>query len=202
MFMLAHFQKAAIRMFSDRLVAIVSRLDIKDMEAHNTFRRDIRLALENFLRFEHRYWFHEISNQAQTRELFQMTQRHLGLDALFDEVREELQDMSSFLDVDATRRQNETVVRLTVVTIMGLIGTIVTGFLGMNIIAWADQPAEWRIGVFFLVLVPTMLLTLYLVIKSRRLSEFLDALSDDNVPVGDKLKAVRRLWRKGRRKTP
>lgn len=194
LFMVAHFQKAAIRMFSDRLVAIVSQLDVKDAEANRVFRRDIRLALENFLRFEHRYWFHEISNQAQTRELFQMTQRHLDLDALFAEVREELHDMSNFLDVEAMRRQNETVVRLTVVTIFSLIGTIVTGFLGMNIFAWAEQPVEFRIGVFFLVLVPTALLTLFLVMKSRRLSEFLDTLSDESLSAWGRVKAVAHLW--------
>ena len=197
LFLVAHFQKAAIRMFSDRLVAIVSQLDVKDAEATRVFRRDIRLALENFLRFEHRYWFHEISNQAQTRELFQMTQRHLQLDSLFAEVREELHDMSNFLDVDAMRRQNETVVRLTVVTIFGLIGTIVTGFLGMNLFSWSDQPAAWRFGMFFLVLVPTLLLTLYMVTKSRRLSEFLDALSDEGLSVREKFKALWRVWRHG-----
>jgi hypothetical protein len=196
LFMVAHFQKAALRMFSDRLVAIVSALDVKDLEAKSVFRRDIRLALENFLRFEHRYWFHEISNQAQARELFQMTQRHLELDALHHEVRQELHDMSEFLDVEAMRRQNETVVRLTVVTIFGLIGTIVTGFLGMNIIAWAEQPAYWRIAAFLLVLVPTALLTLFMVMRSRRLSEFLDTLSDETLPTSQKLKALGRVWRR------
>ena len=77
LFLVAHFQKAALHMFSDRLVAAVSRLDITDAEANRIFRRDIRHALENFLRFEHRYWFQEISNQAQARELYLMTRQHL-----------------------------------------------------------------------------------------------------------------------------
>jgi hypothetical protein len=102
----------------------------------------------SFLRFEHRYWFHEISNQAQARELFLMTRQHLALDLLYRDIREELQDMGNFLDVDAMRRQNETVVRLTVVTIFGLIGTVSTGFLGMNLLAWAEQPTNWRILAF------------------------------------------------------
>lgn len=196
LFMVAHFQKAAIRMFSDRLVAIVGRLDVKDADANAIFRREIRLALENFLRFEHRYWFHEISNHAQARELFDMTRRHLGLDALFREVREELHDMSSFLDVEAMRRQNETVVRLTVVTIFGLVGTIVTGFLGMNVIAWAEESVSWRVGSFFTILASTMLLTLYMVMKSRRLSEFLDALSDEGLTVREKFSSFFRVWRR------
>jgi Mg2+ and Co2+ transporter CorA len=175
----------------------VSRLDIADPHANRVFRRAIREALENFLRFEHRYWFHEISNQAQARELFQLTRRHLELDALYEEVREELQDMGSYLEVDALRRQNESVVRLTVVTIFGLVGTVATGFLGMNLFAWGDQAAPWRMAAFLVVFVPVLLLTLFTVVKSRRLSEFLDALADETATLADKWAAFRNVWRKG-----
>jgi hypothetical protein len=196
LFLVAHFHKASLHMFSDRLVAAVSRLDVEDAETSRAFRRDIREAVENFLRFEHRYWFHEISNQAQARELFEMTRRHLDLDVLYREIREELQDMGNFLEVDALRRQNESVVRLTVVTTFGLIGTVATGFLGMNIFAWAEQPADWRLVVFAAVLVATSLLTLYTVVKSRRLSEFLDALSDEQVKWRGKARALLAVWRR------
>jgi hypothetical protein len=194
MFLIAHFQKATLRMFSDRLVAAVSRLDITSAKANRIFRRDIRHALENFLRFAHRYWFHEISNQAQTRELFDRTRSHLQLDALYSEVREELQDMGNFLDVEAMRRQNETVVRLTVVTTFGLVGTVTTGFLGMNLFAWADQSSLWRLAAFLAIFVPVTFLTLYTVMKSRRLSEFLDALSDEEVSWGSRWRALLRVW--------
>ncbi len=195
MFLIAHFQKAALRMFSDRLVAAVSRLDVTDERTNRIFKRDTRHALENFLRFAHRYWFLEISNQAQTRELFAMIREHLNLDALYAEVREELQDMGNFLDVEAMRKQNDTVVRLTVVTTFGLIGTVVTGFLGMNLISWADEPAWWRAGVFACVFVFAAALTLYTVTKSRRLSDFLDALSDDGTSWKEAFRILGRVWR-------
>lgn len=194
MFMIAHFQKAALRMFSDRLVAAVSRLDIRSPKANRIFRMETRSAHENFLRFAHRYWFHEISNQGQTRELFELTRKHLQLDSLYSEVREELHDMSGFLEVEATRKQNETVVRLTVVTTFGLIGTVTTGFLGMNLIAWAEEPVWWRVAAFFIIFVPTAVLTLYTILKSRRLSDFLDSLSDENVSWRRRLRALARVW--------
>jgi len=194
MFMIAHFQKAALNMFSDRLVAAVSRLDITSPKANRIFRKDIRAAHENFLRFAHRYWFHNISNHAQVRELFEMTRRHLQLDDLHGEVREELQDMGNFLEAEATRKQNETVVRLTVVTTFGLIGTVTTGFLGMNIIAWAEEPAWWRVVAFMVIFIPTTMLTLYTIIKSRRLSDFLDALSDEKVSWQRRWRALMRVW--------
>ena len=194
MFLIAHFQKAALRMFSDRLVGIVSRLEVTDETANRIFRRDIRLVHEQFLRFAHRYWFHEISNQAQTLELFERMRSHLNLDAIYAEVREELQDMGNFLDVEAMRRQNETVVRLTVVTTFGLIGTVVTGFLGMNLFAFSEQPAWWRVLAFVVILAPAAILTLYTVMKSRRLSEFLDALADETMPWKGRWAALKRVW--------
>ena len=48
--------------------------------------------------------------------------------------------MTNYLEGDTLRRQANTVVRLTVVTAFGLIGTIVTGFLGMNLLALAEAP--------------------------------------------------------------
>ncbi len=194
MFLIAHFQKAALLMFSDRLVGAVSRLDITDAKANRVFRRDIRHAHENFLRFAHRYWFHDISHQAQVRELFEMTRRHLQLDSLYCEVREELQDMGNFLEVEAMRKQNDTVVRLTVVTTFGLVGTVTTGFIGMNLFDWTQQPTWWRVAAFLAVFVPTAFLTLYTVVKSRRLSDFLDALSDETVSWGRRWRALMRVW--------
>jgi hypothetical protein len=194
LFLIAHFQKAAIRMFSDKLVASVSALDITDIEANRIFRRQIRHALENFLRFAHRYWFHEVSNHAQARELFAMTRQHLDLDGLYSEVREELQDMGSFLDVEAMRRQNDTVVRLTVVTTFGLIGTVTTGLLGMNLIGWAEEAPLWRVAAFLAFFVPIMMLTIYTVMKSKPLSEFLEELSDESSTFGERIRALRRVW--------
>lgn len=194
MFMIAHFQKAALHMFSDRLVAAVSRLDITNPKANRIFRRDIRNTHENFLRFAHRYWFQNVSHQAQVRELFSMTRGHLQLDDLYREVREELQDMGNFLEAEATRKQNETVVRLTVVTTFGLVGTVTTGFIGMNLFDWTQESTWWRIAAFVSVFIPTAMLTLYTVMKSRRLSDFLDALSDETVSWRRRWRALMRVW--------
>jgi hypothetical protein len=194
LFLIAHFHRAALLMFSDRLAGAVSRLDVNDVAAVRAFRLGIRQALESFLRFTHRYWFYEVSDQPQTQALFDLCRRHLGIDRLYDDIRQEVQDMSQYLENDAMRRQNETVVRLTVVTIFGLIGTVVTGFLGMNLFALAEESAPTRLLIFGLVTVPTILLTLYTVQKSRRLSEFLDALSDETLPLRAKWRAFLRIW--------
>lgn len=197
LFLIAHFHRAALLMFSDRLAGAVSQLDVADPRSVRAFRTDTRKALETFLRFTHRYWFHEVGGQAQTRALFAMCREHLGLDRLHADVRQELEDMSAYLEGDAIRRQNASMVRLTVVTTFGLIGTVSTGFLGMNLLDWASLPIWQKVLLFLAVFGPAMLLTLYTVQKSARLSEFLDALSDEAIGPGAKLRALGRVWRKG-----
>jgi hypothetical protein len=190
LFLIAHFHRSALLSISDQLAVAMNRLDVADTESVRQFKRSIRQAMEVFLRFTHRYWYHQISNQDLARSLFQRLRRHLDLEVLYEEVRVEMLDMHGYLDSDALRRQANTVLRLTVVTILAMIGTIATGFIGMNVIAAAEEPLIWRIGFFTAVLVVTGALTLFTVAKSKRLADFLDALSDDRVGWRSKWRAL------------
>ncbi len=194
LFLIAHFQKAALLMFSDRLVDALKRLDVARPASVRHFKRAIRHAYAGFLRFTHRYWFHDVSEQAQVRALFHLCTTHLGLNALHAEVKERMHDMNAYLDADSLRRQANTVVRLTVVTIFGLVGTVTTGFLGMNLLAMADRPLFERLLVFGVVFVATVALTIYTMAKSKRLSDFLDALSDEHLPWRRRIGALLRVW--------
>jgi len=197
LFLIAHVQKAALLMFSDRLVDALKRLDVRDADSVKRFKRSIRGSFEGFLRFTHRYWFHEISEQAQVRALFRLTSRHLELDALYEEVKERTADMNAYLDADSLRRQANTVVRLTVVTIFGLIGTVTTGFLGMNLLAAADEPVGARLLAFAAVMAGTIALTVFTIARSKRLSDFLDALSDERLAARHKIGALAAVFRRG-----
>ncbi|TMG85068.1 MAG: hypothetical protein E6H78_08105 [Betaproteobacteria bacterium] len=199
LFLIPHFHKAALLMLSDRMVHALNRLDIRDAESVKRFKRIIRQLLEIFLRFTHRYWFHEVSDQPQAKELYRMTASYLGADRLYDEIRNEIEDMSSYLESDTLRRQANTVVRLTVVTAFGLIGTVVTGFLGMNLLALTDATMLEKIGYFMIVLIPTTVLTFYTIVKSKRLSDFLEALSDERMPTAAKFKSLLDVWRRAPR---
>jgi hypothetical protein len=196
LFLIAHFQKAALLMFSDRLVESLKRLNINDPNSIKRFKRAIRGSFESFLRFTHRYWFHEVSEQAHVRALFHQCVTHLGLDPLYAEVRERIADMNSYLDADSLRRQANTVVRLTVVTIFGLIGTVTTGFLGMNLLAESESPMWWRVFLFGFVLVATVALTFYTIAKSKRLSDFLDAISDERLTTWQKIRTLAMVWQR------
>ena len=197
LFLIAHLQKAALLMFSDRLVEALKRLDVNHPSSVKKFKRAIRASFEGFLRFTHRYWFHEIAEQAHSRALFHMCAKHLELDPLYAEVKERIADMNTYLDADSLRRQANTVVRLTVVTILGLIGTVTTGFLGMNLIAEADASVAARIAMFVGVFLLTIVLTMYTIAKSRRLSDFLDALAEERFSLRHKVGALLAVWRRG-----
>ncbi|MES3003117.1 MAG: hypothetical protein V4787_20670 [Pseudomonadota bacterium] len=197
LFLIAHFQKAALLMYSDRLVEALRGLHIGDPDSVRTFKRAIRGSFEGFLRFTHRYWFHEISDQAQVKALWHLCSRHLELDPLYAEVKDRIADMSTYLEADGIRRQANTIVRLTVVTIFGLIGTVTSGVLGMNLINEGDAPLGKKLFYFLAVFIPTIWLTFYTMAKSKRLSDFLDALSDEQLSVWQKFKVLAAVWRPG-----
>lgn len=200
--MIAHFHHAALLMLSDRLMLAVSRLDVDDPESLEKFRHHMRQTTEIFLRFNHRYWFHEVSKQSLAKHLFEMWSSQLANDALFQEVREEVLDMGQYLDSDSARRQNDVVLRLTVVTILGLIGTIATGFLGMNLIDETSEPIWVKIGIFIAVMVPSVGLTLYTVLKSGPLSEFIDAMANERLTAKAKLERLLRVFRRSQDHAP
>ena len=192
--LIAHFHRATLLVFRDRLVSAIGLLRDYSAETVKAFKREIRLTHENFLRFTHRYWFHDVSNQGPAAELFDRWVAQLGTDRLFTEVREEVHDMIEYLDSDGLRRQSNSVTRLTVVTFFGLIGTIVTGFLGMNLFDYTQVSPLAKLAYLLAVLVPVTWLTFYTVAKSQRLSELLDAMSDARMSARHKLRALIRVW--------
>ena len=122
--------------------------------------------------------------------------RRTWLDPLYEELKERIADMNTYLEADSLRRQAKTVVRLTVVTLFGLIGSITTGFLGMNLLAESDSPLWRKLTWFFVVTALTTWLTFYTMVKSKGLSDFIDALSDERASLRDKLRVLANVWRR------
>ena len=86
--------------------------------------------------------------------------------------------------------------RLTVVTIFGLIGTDHDGLPGHE----PDRRGRRAAGDATLAFVSscsalTVALTIYTMVKSKRLSDFLDAVSDERLSLWTKVKAFFAVWR-------
>jgi hypothetical protein len=102
--------------------------------------------------------------------------------------------MHQYLDSDGLRRQANTVVRLTVVTTFGMIGTITTGILGMNVFDEASEPGGYRLALFAFMFALATALTLYTINKSKALSDFLETMADERQSLGRKLVALVKAW--------
>lgn len=198
--LIANFHKAALLNLSNRFSIAVERLRVGDYDSVSEFKRNVREGLELFLRFNHRYWFHEISNQVLAADIFKRWSHQLGSDALYAEVREESQDINQYLDAERTRRASDNAMRLTVVTACGMVGTVVTGVLGMNLFDHAALSPMAKFWIFMAVFIPTTLLALYTVLVSRRLATFMEALSSERLTWKERVAAFGQIWRSPQKK--
>jgi hypothetical protein len=66
----------------------------------------------------------------------------------------------------------------------------------MNLLAEADAPLSRKLWVFGVVFVATTVLTVYTIAKSKGLSDFLDALSDERLSMRMKTKALASVWKR------
>ena len=192
--MLVNFHKGALLNLSNRFSISVERLRVGDYDSVRIFKQSVRETLELFLRFNHRYWFHEISNQVLAADIYKRWSSQLGSDALYAEVREESRDINEYLDADRTRRSSDNAQRLTVVSACGMVGTVATGFLGMNLFSHSDLGMLEKIAIFIVVFVPTIALTAYTVLISRRLATFMEALASERMTWREKTDAFRQIW--------
>ena len=198
LFLIAHFQKAALLMFSDRLVEALKRLDVGDA-GQRASASSARSAPASRASCASRTATGSTTSPSRRRRgrCSACARSTSGLDPLYAEVKERIGDMNEYLDTDSLRRQANTVVRLTVVTIFGLIGTVTTGFLGMNLLAEADAPlAQTRADLRRPCSSLTTALTVYTMVKSKRLSDLLDALSDERLSVWMKAKSLLGVWQR------
>jgi Mg2+ and Co2+ transporter CorA len=104
--------------------------------------------------------------------------------------------MTQYLDSVMARRTTGTIVRLTVVAILSLIGTATTGFLGMNLIDETQTPLALKALYFCIVAGLTLSLTVYTIMKSNQLAEFHDVLADERLSWRTKLRAFFAVWMK------
>jgi Mg2+ and Co2+ transporter CorA len=100
-------------------------------------------------------------------------------EALYNVLRTELFDAVQYLDSDILRRQSASMHRLTVVTILGLIGSIATGYLGMNLIASENSPLADKIVIFFITLGLVATLAFLTIAWSGRITRLFDWISGE-----------------------
>ena len=100
--MIAHFQRAALLSFSQRLSELVTRDNSGQIILPDNDK--VQDMYRQFIEFTQNYWFDEISPQEQGQQLFAMWRKHLRIQELYDEVRQELKDLVDYLELIEGKR--------------------------------------------------------------------------------------------------
>ncbi|WP_042442600.1 hypothetical protein [Azospirillum sp. B510] len=132
--LLAQFEYAALLAESHRLA---------DAETP----KDVERGLKRVLDFTRKYWFVDVSNQIQAREMYALWRGSLNTKALYDQVREEARAAAEYRDATESRQATEATTRLTIAALLVAVPSLATGFLGINLISFSSKkfdgwPAE------------------------------------------------------------
>lgn len=138
--LIAHFQKAALLSFSERLTDMVERVEapvekkgikqraidlchwlgyprstqvkIKDQAIKMPDAKDVQKFYDDFVEFTQVFWFDEISPQEQGREIFQKWREKLRIEELYCDVRQQLQDLVEYVELLNARKLSHASLRL------------------------------------------------------------------------------------------
>ena len=108
--LIAHFGRASLLAFDDRLALAVQYLPSGKEEE---FRERVKRLEWAFVTFRSRYWFSEVSNHLQGRELFDWWAGHLEVDSLFQQVQGKIDTVANSIERRETGELNDQVKFLT-----------------------------------------------------------------------------------------
>jgi hypothetical protein len=154
MFFIVHMQRAALLMFSNWMSGAIGKH--RDLRSSD-FRSELRDIRHKFLIFTHSYWFSNVSNQEQAREMFALLQVKAGNHELYGEVMAESAAAKQELDAIANERlQNAATFLNFFFALAAIIGVPMAIFQGLS--AFADKLTP-RAGIFFVFLSALFALT-------------------------------------------
>ena len=142
--LMAHFQRASLLAASERLSEMVKRKKRKESEVKLPDRDEVREFYDQFIEFTQNFWFDEISPQEQGQQIFQMWRKHLRIQELYDEVRQELKDLVDYAELRATgdeiKASNDLNQTVAIVGGVGVVLALISAFAG---IFGMNQMKEW-----------------------------------------------------------
>lgn len=132
--LITHFHRASLLMFADRLSEAVKKFQEGRRAGgrYAAFRREVTGIQDDLLRFRSRYWFTEVSNQDQGKDLFDLWSRHLRTKDLFEQILDETRTVNDVLDAREQAGQTAASIRLTVVATVGLILSLFLSGLALD----------------------------------------------------------------------
>ena len=140
MSLLAYLEHATLLGFSMRLTKEVAQYeqDRNDQNPNPMFEKKFHDAIcdlkREFLLYTHQFRFTGVSNQMQPREMYDQWRSVMGLDKLYEDVKQELDTATDFLVTMDQQQQTDSAANLNVLASLGLAASLVFSFLGMNIL--------------------------------------------------------------------
>lgn len=143
MFLLQVIDKAVMLGLSSRITQAVHRFGERDQEADLT--ASLQDIERDFLKYVHRFRFTGVSGQLQATQIYEQLRRVMGLDAIFDDIKTELDTAVAFLSSreaervsEEARHATEAAERLNIVASLGVVIALVLGFFSMNIVTTSE----------------------------------------------------------------
>lgn len=133
--LLIQFQFAALLALSHRVSEAVK---LKKCKGESSFRKAMLALEDEFLEFEQRYWFSQVSNQMQAREMYDLWLKQTRVGKIYEEVRDQVRAGNAYLDAREQQEQTGAMTRLSVVAAFGVVIGAAMAFLGMNVLASPD----------------------------------------------------------------
>ncbi|WP_018416299.1 hypothetical protein [Teredinibacter turnerae] len=169
--LIAHFQRATLLLLSDRLSRVISLTD--ESQLHEK----AKMTLYQLIDFTDRYWFENISTQVQPQELYAQWRHHLKLDTLYQQVKDEAQLLSNYLNtqlsekrIKAARQETWAINTLTMLGAAWALITLLHDFVLSRWFIKIDLPI-WGSSLILLLLVALSFITIYQIrTKVKRIS--------------------------------
>lgn len=135
-FLVAHFQRAALLVFQMRIARAVRTLRNPDGNTERDKRRkllaEVELLERELAKFTSQFWFHEVTAQVQGNDLYQLLKKRLDLDRLYREVVDDKGTLMSVVAAIGERRRNERIESLSRLGAFVLPISTILSFLGIN----------------------------------------------------------------------
>ena len=137
MLLLALFYKASLRLYDEKICKETNEL-IRKVDWHA-----LRMQREEFIRFTNQYWFHQLTEQMQGKEIFRLQQQALGLREHYEIIKDELERTDEFLQADHERKLNTITLRLTLAGVLITTAALLPMFNDGWMDARGDKQSLW-----------------------------------------------------------
>ncbi len=127
-----HMELASLLATSSRVTSAVREFSESDNAETRWFQGKMQAIHSDFLEFVHLFRFTGMSNQLQPSELLALWRKRLGLQALFEDVKDEIETANAFLFAKDAAGQTEKAGHLNVLAAIGVVFSLAFSFLALN----------------------------------------------------------------------